>query len=100
MELHEPYPSGDQLLTQMNLQKYWADAIWSMMTKGKYYSVKDLANMTGQERGIVIDIVDFLTEYGFIEEAGWNDSIYTKSKIDISPAKSVELLKTLVSKPI
>ena len=95
MQLHEAYPSRDQADCQMDLQRC-ADAIWSMMTRGKYYSVKDLANLSGEERSMVVDIVDFLTEYGFIEEAGWDDSIYTRSKITISPTKSVELLKTLV----
>jgi DNA-binding IclR family transcriptional regulator len=68
-----------------------------MMTEGKYYSVKDLTNLTGQNKSSTTEIVSFLTKYGFIEQAGRDDTIYTKSKIVISPGKSIELLKTLVT---
>jgi hypothetical protein len=71
-----------------------------MMSEGKYYSTKDLINMSGESGSIVAEVVSFLARYGFIEQAGWNDSIYTKSKIVISPGKSVDLLKELVKSPI
>jgi DNA-binding IclR family transcriptional regulator len=71
-----------------------------MMTEGKYYSVKDLANLTGQNRSTTAEIVRFLAKYGFIEQAGWDDTVYTKPKIVISPGKSIELLKTLVKTAI
>ena len=67
-----------------------------MMTDGKYYSVKDLANLTGENHATTTEIIRFLTTYGFIEQAGWDDTVYTKSEIVISPGKSIELLKTLV----
>jgi DNA-binding IclR family transcriptional regulator len=71
-----------------------------MMTDGKYYSVKDLANLTGEDKSTTAEIVRFLAKYGFIEQAGSDDSVFTKSKIIISPAKSIELLKTLVQSAI
>jgi DNA-binding IclR family transcriptional regulator len=71
-----------------------------MMTEGKYYSVKDLANLTGENKGTTAEIVRFLAKYGFIEQAGWDDTVYTKSKIIISPEKSIELLKALVQTAI
>ncbi len=71
-----------------------------MMTEGKYYSVKDLANLTGENKSSTAEIVRFLARYGFVERAGWGDSIYTKSKIVISPGKSIEILKTLVKTTI
>jgi len=71
-----------------------------MMTEGKYYSVKDLANLTGENKGTTDEIVRFLAKYGFIEQAGSDDSVFTKSKIIISPAKSIELLKALVQSAI
>ena len=67
-----------------------------MMSEGKYYSVKDLANLSGEKKSTIIEIVSFLAKYGFIERAGWDDSIYTKSEIVISPGKSIEVLKELV----
>ena len=72
------------------------DAIWSVMTDGKYYSVKDLISLSHQDGSTVAEVVSFLARYGFIERAGWNDSVYTKSKIVLSPGKSVDLLKELV----
>ena len=71
-----------------------------MMTEGKYYSTKDLINISGENGSMVVEIVSFLTRYGFIEQAGWDDTVYTKSKIIISPGKSIELLKTLVKTTI
>ncbi len=67
-----------------------------MMSEGKYYSIKDLVNLSGQDGSFVAEVVSFLARYGFIERAGWDDSIYTKSPIVISPGKSVDLLKELV----
>jgi hypothetical protein len=66
------------------------------MTDGKYYSVKDLISLSHQDGSTVAEVVSFLARYGFIERAGWNDSVYTKSKIVLSPGKSVDLLKELV----
>jgi len=71
-----------------------------MMTEGKYYSTKDLINVSGENGSMVAEIVSFLARYGFIEQAGWDDTVYTKSKIIISPGKSIELLKTLVKTTI
>jgi hypothetical protein len=71
-----------------------------MMTEGKYYSTKDLINISGENGSMVAEIVSFLARYGFIEQAGWDDTVYTKSKIIISPGKSIELLKTLVKTTI
>ena len=67
-----------------------------MMSEGKYYSIKDLISLSGQDGPFVVEVVSFLARYGFIERAGWDDSIYTKSAIVISPGKSVDLLKELV----
>jgi len=70
-----------------------------MMSEGKYYSIKDLISLSGQDGSFVVEVVSFLARYGFIERAGWDDSIYTKSAIEISPGKSVDLLKELVKNP-
>jgi len=78
----------------------WPDTIWSMMADGKYYSVKDLISLSGEDGALVAEIVSFLARYGFIERAGWDDTVYTKSKIVISPGKSVDLLKALVKNTI
>ena len=85
----------------MDLHRSWVDEIWSMMTDGKYYSVRDLASLCGEERSTVVEIVSFLAKYGFIERAGWDESIYTKSaQVTISPGKSIELLKEVVKSAI
>ena len=68
-----------------------------MMAEGKYYSIRDLTSLSGASGSMVAEVVSFLARYGFIERAGWDDSIYTKSEIIISPGKSVDLLKELVN---
>jgi len=67
-----------------------------MMAEGKYYSIRDLTSLSGANGSTVAEVVSFLARYGFIERAGWDESIYTKSAIVISPGKSVDLLKELV----
>jgi hypothetical protein len=71
-----------------------------MMSDGKYYSIRDLTSLSGASGSLVAEIVSFSARYGFIERAGWDDSIYTKSEIIISPGKSIKLLKTLVKTAI
>jgi len=85
---------------QIRMNSSWPDTIWSMMADGKYYSVKDLISLSGEDGALVAEIVSFLARYGFIERAGWDDTVYTKSKIVISPGKSVDLLKALVKNTI
>jgi len=97
-QLHETYPPVRQLdCYRCELMNSWPDTIWSMMADGKYYSVKDLISLSGEDGSLVAEVVNFLAKYGFIERAGWDCSIYTKSKIVISPGKSVDLLKQLVN---
>lgn len=67
------------------------------MNKGKYYSAKDLANLSGEAGCSVNEVINFLTKYGFIQRVGVNDSVYTKSEIDLSPAESISILKQLVT---
>ena len=96
-QLHETYQLRYKISRRCGLINSWPDTIWSMMAEGKYYSIKDLINLSGQDGPLVVEVVSFLARYGFIERAGWDDSIYTKSKIVISPGKSVDLLKNLVN---
>jgi hypothetical protein len=67
------------------------------MLEGRYYSVKDLANITQESSGIVEEVLEFLTKYGFIERIGSNVPVYARSKIGISPGESISLLKSLVT---
>ena len=71
-----------------------------MMTEGKYYSIKDLTSISGASGSMVAEVVSFLAKYGFIERAGSDDSIYSKSKIVIIPAKCFDLVKELVKNAI
>lgn len=95
-QLHETYPVRHQHCYRCELNTSWPDTIWSIMSEGKYYSIKDLISLSGQDGPFVAEVVSFLARYGFIDRAGWDDSIYTKSEIIISPGKSVDLLKELV----
>jgi hypothetical protein len=99
-QLHETYPTRHQHCYRYELNNSWPDTIWSMMAEGKYYSIRDLTSLSGASGSMVAEVVSFLARYGFIERAGWDESIYTKSKIVISPGKSVDLLKELVKNAI
>jgi len=67
------------------------------MIRGKYYSIPDLANLTGQPRNIVADVLVFLTEYGFVESVGVNEPVFTKSQVKFSPGESINLLKCIAN---
>jgi DNA-binding transcriptional regulator YhcF (GntR family) len=67
------------------------------MIRGEYYSVRDLANLTGQSRSTVADVLVFLTEYGFVDSVGANESVFTKSQVKFSPGESINLLKCIAN---
>jgi hypothetical protein len=69
-----------------------ADSMWGLMKEKKYYSVADLATLTGQPRSTVFDVVKFLTEYGFIKCVGVNDPVFIRSTV-FSPRESIKLLE-------
>ena len=79
------------------MQRSWADAIWSTMNKGKYYSAKDLANLSCEAGSSVIEVINFLTKYGFVQRVGSNEPVYTKSDIVLSPSESINILKQLAT---
>jgi hypothetical protein len=64
-----------------------------MMEAGKYYSVNDLASLSGENHNTVLQVVDFLAKYGFVDRVGSVDSVYAKSKIVLAPSESIEILK-------
>jgi hypothetical protein len=68
------------------------------MTKGKYYTVNDLENLTEQPRSTVADVLKFLTKYGFVRRIGVNEPVFTKSSVKFSPGESINLLKC-IAKP-
>jgi hypothetical protein len=72
------------------------DAVWTLLRRGKYYSVRDLANISGQPRTSVADAIQFLTKYGFTERIGEVEPLFTKSKIELSPSECVRLLECSV----
>lgn len=78
------------------MQQAWADALWSTMDEGKFYSVKDLANLMGEAGSSVGEVIHFLSKYGFVKRVGSNDPVYTRTDIAISPGESIGILKQLV----
>ena len=77
------------------MQPCWADGLWTTMTLGKYYSVRDLANLTGQPRSTVADVLQFLANYGFVDRVGEKEPVFTKSPVKFSPGESINLLKCI-----
>jgi len=67
-----------------------------MMREGEYYSVQDLANLTDQQRNTVIDVVSFLSKYGFVKSIGAYE-LFTKSTVTVSPEESVNLLRCIAN---
>ncbi|MGD0423370.1 MAG: hypothetical protein ABSA92_07920 [Candidatus Bathyarchaeia archaeon] len=76
------------------MQQSWLDEIWSMMETGKYYSIRDLANLTDQPNTSITDSMRFLSKYGFVRSFGQLE-IFTKTG-KLSPAKSAQLLTRML----
>jgi hypothetical protein len=74
-----------------------ADVIWSMMNKGSFYSVKDLANLSGEAGSSVNEAVRFLTKYGFVQRVGSDEPVFMKTDLVLSPAESMRILKQLIT---
>ena len=66
-----------------------------MMGKGKYYSLSDMAILTGQPKNTAAEIIQFLTKYGFVESIGTSEPLYARSTAKLSPAQTVNILKSL-----
>ena len=79
------------------MQASWADNLWATMTRGKYYSIHDLAYIMGQSRSTVADVLVFLTEYGFVQRVGTNEPVFTKSPVKFSPGESINLLRCIAN---
>jgi predicted transcriptional regulator len=71
-----------------------ADSLWELMRNGKYYSILDLARLSGQPGTSVSEVVRFLTEYGFIRRIGTIDPVFTRSTV-FSPRESMKLLECI-----
>ena len=80
------------------MQASWTDNLWMTMARGKYYSIHDLANLTGQPRSSVADALTFLTEYGFVQRVGANEPVFTKSPVEFSPGESINLLSAIANR--
>jgi hypothetical protein len=80
------------------MRQYCVDEIWSMMETGKYYSIRDLANLTDQPNTSIIDSMAFLSKYGFVRSFRQAE-IFTKTG-KLSPAKSAQLLTSMIQPSI
>lgn len=79
------------------MSRSWADTVWSLMKNTEFYSVRDLANLSGEAGSNVSAAVTFLAKYGFVEQLGSNEPVFKKSSMMLSPGESVRLLKTVVN---
>jgi len=68
------------------------------MAQSECYSIRDLANISGQPETIVTGVVNFLNEYGFVKKMGTTEPLYRKSPIVISPTQSLNILECMVNK--
>ena len=67
------------------------------MKKSEFYSVRDLASLSGEAGSIVSAAVAFLAKYGFVDQLGSDEPVFKKSGMTLSPGESVRLLRTLVN---
>jgi hypothetical protein len=79
------------------MQKSWADEVWERMTRGKYYSIRDLSNLTGQQRSAVADVLQFLTKFGFVNRMGADEPIFMRSAAQFSPEETIKLLQCVAA---
>ena len=68
------------------------------MEVGKYYSVKDLANLINQPNTVITESMQFLAKYGFVKGFA-REEIFTKTG-KLSPAKSAQLLGNMLQPSI
>jgi hypothetical protein len=74
----------------------WADCVWKLMTDGKYYSVNDLASLSGQPRRTVEEVLHFLVKYDFVQRIGAQEPVFRKSECRLSPGEAITMLRHLV----
>jgi DNA-binding IclR family transcriptional regulator len=67
------------------------------MKKSEFYSIRDLASLSGEAGSTVSAVVTFLAKYGFVEQLGSDEPVFKKSGMALSPGESVRLLKTIVN---
>jgi predicted transcriptional regulator len=67
------------------------------MKNTEFYSIRDLANLSGEAGSTVSAAITFLAKYGFVEQLGSDEPVFKKSGMVLSPGESVRLLKTLVN---
>jgi len=73
----------------------WTDSLWALMVPGKYYTLHDLVNLSGQPGSAVADLVDFLATYGFIDRVGSSELFFTKTALRISLTQCINQLRRI-----
>jgi len=63
------------------------------MGQGEYYSVRDIANLCGEQRSIVAEVMKYLAMEGFIKPVGSNETLYIRSKVILSPTQTANVLR-------
>ena len=97
VESHEVYRALQGTCDRLDMQGSWADGVWATMTRGEYYSIRDLANLTEHPRSAVADVLRFLTNYGFVNRMGTEEPVFTKSTVEFSPGETINLLKCIAN---
>ena len=72
----------------------WADMLWSLMERGKYYSIRDLASISGQPGAIVAGVVASLMRDGFVKRIGATEPLFTRSSIVLAPSLIFKILQS------
>jgi len=74
------------------------DTVWARMRSGEYYTIRDLANASGEGIGMVARILDFLTKYGFVDRVAGQESLFRRRVVaySLNPEETAEMLTLLV----
>jgi len=69
------------------------------MAQGQYYSIRDLANISGRPGSTIKDIMNFLTRYDFVRQIGTTEPLFTRSSIILSPTLTIKILQSAAKEP-
>ena len=72
----------------------WPDTLWSLMERGKYYSIPDLANLSGQPIAIVAGVVRSLMRDDFVKRIGVTEPLFTRSSVVLAPSLILKILQS------
>jgi hypothetical protein len=73
------------------------DTVWSAMRKDEFYSVRDLANALEEPTEAVVQVMEFLSRYGFAHRVTKHELIFRKAENAPSPGDALRVLRVVLA---